>query len=316
MYIVFALCFICRFVRFEEIEEAQNAIAMYNKSVIDGLIFHARPAKEAMPQGKIKPNVIRQQQKVKHREKQATEQIQKQMEKLRGKPVRKQVENKRIAKQTPQLRHYSHSNLHHGKVAKSPWKQLSPQSEKRLDEQESRLHDQERSHDQEGRSHDWERRSHDWERRSHDQEGRSHDWERRSHDQEERSHDWERRSHDWERRSHDLEKGLCTDLVRASNYLPYNGETDFQSVSDTTSTSESSWDDELLLIPIPLHTSPPFPNTVNVQSVAADMHHLTVAAEWSDSESVRSDERRCTFDRVLQGLFVKWSVSLPCFSVC
>ena len=316
MYIVFALCFICRFVRFEEIEEAQNAIAMYNKSVIDGLIFHVRPAKEAMPQGKIKPNVIRQQQKVKHREKQATEQIQKQMEKLRGKPVRKQVENKRIAKQTPQLRHYSHSNLHHGKVAKSPWKQLSPQSEKRLDEQESRLHDQERSHDQEGRSHDWERRSHDWERRSHDQEGRSHDWERRSHDQEERSHDWERRSHDWERRSHDLEKGLCTDLVRASNYLPYNGETDFQSVSDTTSTSESSWDDELLLIPIPLHTSPPFPNTVNVQSVAADMHHVTVAAEWSDSESVRSDERRCTFDRVLQGLFVKWSVSLPCFSVC
>ena len=144
MYIVFALCFICRFVRFEEIEEAQNAIAMYNKSVIDGLIFHVRPAKEAMPQGKIKPNVIRQQQKVKHRGKQATEQIQKQTEKLRGKPVRKQVENKRIAKQTPQLRHYSHSNLHHGKVAKSPWKQLSPQSEKRLDEQESRLHDQER----------------------------------------------------------------------------------------------------------------------------------------------------------------------------
>ena len=308
MYIVFALCFICRFVRFEEIEEAQNAIAMYNKSVIDGLIFYVRPAKEAMPQGKIKPNVIRQQQKVKHREKQATEQIQKQMEKLRGKPVRKQVENKRIAKQTPQLRHYSHSNLHHGKVAKSPWKQLSPQSEKRLDEQESRLHDQERSHDQEGRSHDWERRSHDWERRSHDQEGRSHDWER--------SHDQEGRSHDWERRSHDQEKGLCTDIVRASNYLPYNGERDFQSVSDTTSTSESSWDDELLLIPIPLHTSPPFPNTVNVQSVAADMHHVTVAAEWSDSESVRSDERRCTFDRVLQGLFVKWSVSLPCFSVC
>ena len=295
MYIVFALCFICRFVRFEEIEEAQNAIAMYNKSVIDGLIFHVRPAKEAMPQGKIKPNVIRQRQKVKHRGKQATEQIQKLTEKLRGKPVRKQVENKRIAKQTPQLRHYSHSNLHHGKVAKSPWKQLSPQSEKRLDEQESRLHDQERSHDQEGRSHDWERRSHDWERRSHDQEGRSHDWERRSHDQ---------------------EKGLCTDIVRASNYLPYNGERDFQSVSDTTSTSESSWDEELLLIPIPLHTSPPFPNTVNVQSVAADMHHVTVAAEWSDSESVRSDERRCTFDRVLQGLFVKWSVSLPCFSVC
>ena len=308
MFIVFALCFICRFVRFEEIEEAQNAIAMYNKSVIDGLIFHVRPAKEAMPQGKIKPNVIRPQQKVKHRGKQATEQIQKQTEKLRGKPVRKQVENKRIAKQTPQLRHYSHSNLHHGKVAKSPWKQLSPQSEKRLDEQESRLHDQERSHDQEGRSHDWERRS-------HDQEGRSHDWER-SHDQEGRSHDWERRSHDRERRSHDQEKGLCTDIVRASNYLPYNGERDFQSVSDTTSTSESSWDDELLLIPIPLHTSPPFPNTVNVQSVAADMHHVTVAAEWSDCESVRSDERRCTFDRVLQGLFVKWSVSLPCFSVC
>ena len=64
MYIVFALCFICRFVRFEEIEEAQNAIAMYNKSVIDGLIFHVRPAKEAMPQGKIKPNVIRQYTKV------------------------------------------------------------------------------------------------------------------------------------------------------------------------------------------------------------------------------------------------------------
>ena len=98
--------------------------------------------------------------------------------------------------------------------------------------------------------------------------------------------------------------------------MPHNGETDFQSVSDTTSTSESSWDDELLLIPIPFHTTPHFPNTVNVQSVAADMHHVTVAAEWSDSESVRSDERRFTFDMALQGLFVKWSVNLPCFSVC
>ena len=309
MYIVFALCFTCRFVRFEEIEAAQNAIAMYNKSVINGLIFHVSPASEAMPQGKIKPNVIRQQQKVKHREKQATEQIQKQTEKLTGKPVRKQVENKRIAKQTSQQRHYSLSNLHHGKLAKSPWKQLSPQSEKRSDKQESRLHNQERSHDQEGRSHDQEGRS-------HDQEGRSHNWERKLHDQERRSHDWEEGSHDQEGRSHDQEKGLCTDIVGASNYLPHNGETDFQSVSDTTSTSESSWDDELLLIPIPFHTSPHFPNTVNIQSVAVDMHHVTVAAEWSDSESVRSDERRFTFDRVLQGLFVKWSVNLPCFSVC
>ena len=271
---------------------------MYNKSVINGLMFHVKPATEAMPPGKIKPNVIRQQQKAKRREKQTTEQIQKQ--KLAGKPVRKQVGNKRITKQTSQQRHYSHSNRHHsadggnGKVVKPPWKQLNtkalpPQSEKRL-------YDQGRSHEQE---------------RSHDQEGQSHDQERRSHDQEGRSHDQERRSHDQEGRSHDEEKGTGT--IRASNYLLHNEETDFQSVSDISSTSESSWDDELLLIPIPLRTALHFPNTVNVHSVAADMHHVTVAAEWSDSGSVRSDEWRNTFDRVLQGLFVRLSVSLPVF---
>ena len=281
---------------------------MYNKSVINGLMFHVKPAAEAMPQGKIKPNMIRQQQKAKRREKQTGEQIQNQSEKLAGKPVRKQVGNKRTAKQTPQQRHYSHSNPRHsadggnGKVVKPPWKQLShPQSEKRLYDQVRRLHEQERSHDQEGQSHDQERRSHDQERRSHDQE---------------------RRSHDQERRSNDEEKG--TDTVRASSYLLHNQETDFQSVSDISSTSESSWDDELLVIPIPSHTAIHFPNTVNFQSVAADMHHVTVATEWSDSGSVRSDEWRNTFDRVLQGLFVKWSVSLPvllslvclCIHVC
>ena len=53
------------FVRFASLEEGQRAINLCHNSVVDGLTFFVTPAKENMPQGKVKPNVGRQKQQMK-----------------------------------------------------------------------------------------------------------------------------------------------------------------------------------------------------------------------------------------------------------
>lgn len=223
------------FVRFASLEEGQRAINLCHNLVVDGLTFFVTPAKENMPQGKVKPNVGRQKQQTK-----------KVLSKKHGPAMQKRV---------PQVR----PNSSHSYVSSPPAScngdisaGIEPLCGKLRTSSSSELYGvQERDHGQ-----------------------------------------------SLERGSHDL--------------LP-NGKMDFQSVSGSTCTSESSWDDELLLIPIPIHRAP---NMMSMQDVTSDMpttDHATTdiegyrgELEWSDSGSVRSEEGGDTCQAVTQGLLYMW----------
>ena len=77
-------------------------------------------------------------------------------------------------------------------------------------------------------------------------------------------------------------------LERGSHDLLPNGKMDSQSVSD--STSESSWDDEMLLIPIPVHTA------LNMQHLTADMLTIDHGTYMPTADHAILDMQHATAD--------------------